>query len=266
MNDHVVLTLWTNDPSTARSADAAGVDRIGVDLERVGKAERQAGLGTWISPHSVDDLARLRPAVAHGRLFARVNPVHAGSGDEVESALAAGAEVLMLPMFRSATEVARFVALVAGRARVVGLLETREAVADVEAVVRVAGLDELHIGINDLALELGLPNRFGVLVSDAAERVARATADAGLRLGVGGIGRLSDTELPIAPDLLYAQYPRLGATAALLSRSFLAGGCDLAPEIRRARERLEWWAGRPRAELDRAANDLRAALAAHPAF
>ena len=42
------------------------------------------------------------------------------------------------------------------------LLETREAVADVEAVVRVHGLDELHIGINDLALALGLRSRFSV--------------------------------------------------------------------------------------------------------
>ena len=63
LNDHVVLTLWTNDPDTARSADAAGIDRIGVDLDRLGKAERQAGLATWISPHTVADLERLRPAV-----------------------------------------------------------------------------------------------------------------------------------------------------------------------------------------------------------
>ena len=66
-------------------------------------------------------------------------------------------------------------------------------------------------------------------------------------LGIGGIGRLADAGLPVAPDLVYAQYPRLGATAALVSRSFLAGPCDLALEVRRSRERLAWWAG-PAAE------------------
>jgi hypothetical protein len=267
LSDHVVLTLWTNDPTTARDADAAGIDRIGVDLDRLGKAKRQAGLGTWISPHTVRDLDRLRPAVARGRLFARTNPLHDGTAAEVESALAAGAEVLMLPMFRTAGDVARFVELVAGRATVVGLLETSEAVADVEAVVRVAGLDELHVGINDLALALGLRNRFRVLLSPAAELVAKAAADVGMRLGVGGIGRVSDTRLAIPPDLIYAQYPRLEASAALISRSFLDDdGCDLGAEIRRARDRLAWWGRRSRAELGRAARELEAALTASEAF
>lgn len=266
MSGHVVLTLWTDDPDTARRADAAGIDRIGVDLDRLGKAERQAGLATWISPHTVPDLERLRPAVLRARLFVRTNPLHHATRREVEEALAAGAELLMLPMFRTADDVARFVDLVAGRAGVIGLLETREAVEDVDAVVRVPGLDELHLGINDLALALGLRNRFAVLVSPAAERVARAATAAGLRLGVGGIGRVADARLPIAPDLVYAQYPRLGATGALVARSFLATPCDLAAEVRRSRARLAWWANRPRAELDGAASQLAAAVTASPAF
>ena len=94
----------------------------------------------------------------------------------------------MLPMFRAAEDVARFVDLVGGRAGVVGLLETREAADDVDAVARVPGLDELHVGINDLALALGLRNRFAVLVSPAAERIARAAAAAGLRLGSAASG------------------------------------------------------------------------------
>src|SRR5687767_11459014 len=55
-----VLTLWTADPMVAHRAEIAGVDRIGVDLEILGKAERQAGLGTWISPHKEADLVVLR--------------------------------------------------------------------------------------------------------------------------------------------------------------------------------------------------------------
>ena len=37
------LTLLTDDSVLAKSAYDAGVDRIGLDLERLGKAERQAG-------------------------------------------------------------------------------------------------------------------------------------------------------------------------------------------------------------------------------
>ena len=142
----------------------------------------------------------------------------------------------------------------------------REAVEDVEAVGGVPGLDELHVGINDLALALGLPNRFCVLLEPGRRARRTCRCGAGLRLGVGGIGRVADAGLPIAPDLIYAQYPRLGATGALMSRSFLAGRCDLAAEVRRSRERLAWWAGRPRAELDGAARSSRRRSAASPAF
>lgn len=57
---HVTLSLWTSDTALAAAADAAGVDRIGVDLETRGKDSRQAGRGTWMSPHVEGDLSRSR--------------------------------------------------------------------------------------------------------------------------------------------------------------------------------------------------------------
>src|SRR6185436_12988331 len=62
--DELVLTLWTSDPQLAARADAAGVERIGVDLERLGKRDRQGGLGTWISEHTEADLATVGTALA----------------------------------------------------------------------------------------------------------------------------------------------------------------------------------------------------------
>ena len=50
VGDDVVLTLWTNDPALARRADDAGIDRVGIDLDRLGKAERQQGLNTGSRP------------------------------------------------------------------------------------------------------------------------------------------------------------------------------------------------------------------------
>src|SRR5436309_956040 len=85
--DDFVLTLWTDDASVAARADAAGVDRIGVDLERRGKAERQRGLGTWISPHTLGDLPAVAAALDRARLFARINPWGPGSEVEVEEVL-----------------------------------------------------------------------------------------------------------------------------------------------------------------------------------
>jgi HpcH/HpaI aldolase/citrate lyase family len=255
----LVLTLWTSDPELAARADAAGVERIGVDLERLGKAERQKGLGTWISQHTEEDLAAVGSALSSASLFARVDPPHDGTSAQVDRVLAAGAEVVMLPMFRTAAEVERFVALVDERARVVLLLETPEAVDAVEEIAAVEGVDEIHLGLNDLTLALGLPNRFMLLASDLAARLAGAVTGAGLRFGAGGIGRAGDVTLPITADLVYAQYARLGAGAALVSRSFLrrdAGPVDMGREVERARARMAEWRARGPEELEAARLEL----------
>lgn len=239
----------------AARADAAGVDRIGVDLERLGKAERQRGLGTWISPHAETDLAALAPVLARAALFARVNPINADSPREIEAVVARGARVLMLPMVATRDEAARFVDLVGGRAAVVLLVERREALAAVGMLAAVAGVDEIHVGLNDLALSLGLPNRWLVLAGDRLATAAAAVRAAGKRFGFGGIGAVDDAALPIPSDLIYAEYARLGATAALVARAFPVAG-DLAAAIAGVRARLARWRGAGASALEGAHVEL----------
>jgi hypothetical protein len=267
--NHFVLTLWTNEPALARRADAAGVDRIGLDLETYKKAERQPkALSTWISPHAEEQLPALRESIGRGKLFCRVNPVaDPGCRAQIDRLAAYGVEVMMLPMFTSADEVRRFVDYVNGRAECVLLLENCEAADRVEEIVKVPGVSDVHVGINDLTLSLCKRtgdtnrNRFGVLASDLMHRVGRAVLGEGIRFGVGGIGRVMDNDQKIPSDLVYAQYPRLGATAALIARSFFGPDpqtLDLTAEVKRARDRLSWWAGRPAAEWDAARRELAA--------
>ena len=215
-----VLTLFTNDPRRAAQADHAGVQRIGVDMEQIGKSSRQGHLATWISDHAEADLTRLRPALKRAQLFARCNPVHDGSAAEIDRLIAAGVRVIMLPYFRTAAAAARFVRLVDGRAHPVLLVETAEAAAEIASICRIDGVDEIHIGLNDMRLSLGWPSHFHVLVSDFLVRICDTVLDAGHRLGVGGLGRAGDNALPVPADLVAAQMVRLRAAAALVSRSF----------------------------------------------
>jgi citrate lyase beta subunit len=258
------FTLWTADVQLAARADAAGVDRIGIDLETLGKRERQAGLGTWISPHCLADLAPLRATVDQADLFARVNPLHRGTAAELDAVIDAGVEIVMLPMFVSADDVDRFCSLVAGRACVVLLAETLGALRQLPGALAVQGVDEVHIGINDMALEMGLPNRFSVMVLDEIADAAACANAADLRFGIAGVGRVSDEDLPIPTDLVYAQYARLGARGALLSRSFFEPdpeAIDLEAELVRSHERLAWWRTRTPEELEEARGALACAAA-----
>jgi 2-keto-3-deoxy-L-rhamnonate aldolase RhmA len=247
--------LWSADPVLAGRADAAGIDRIGLDLEVIGKADRQRDLGTWVSSHREDQLAEIRRAVTRGELFCRINPIHPGSRAEIDRVLAYGVDVVMLPMFTSVEEVETFVALIDGRAKAVPLLEHRLAADQVERIVRVPGLDCIHVGLTDLALSLNATNRFALMASTLMDRIAAAVHGAGLRLCVGGIGRAMDESQPIPTDAIYAQYARLDATGALVSRAFFGAdpmAVDIAAEVDRCRQRMAYWRRRGADELDAA--------------
>lgn len=53
------LMYITNRPEIAQIAETAGVDRIFVDLEYIGKAERQGGMDTVQSHHTLEDVKKI---------------------------------------------------------------------------------------------------------------------------------------------------------------------------------------------------------------
>lgn len=255
-----VFTMFTNDVELARRADAAGVDRIGVDLEKLGKQQRQAGLNTWVSDHTADDFARLVRTLSRAAPFVRTNPMHSGLAGEVDGYLESGARVLMLPMFRTADEARRFVDIVAGRATVSLLVETPAAAVALHEIVAVEGVDEIHIGLNDLRLAMGLRTHFAVLASDLMDSLAATVRDAGVPLGIGGVGRVGDTGLPVRPDLVFAQLCRLGATRSLISRAFFPPdphSLDMVAEMSHLRQRLDDWRQRSPSQLLALREELR---------
>ena len=212
------LIQITNDPAFARRCDALGGFRLFVDLERMGKAERQAGRNTFISVHQLEDVGQVRAALRHSPLMVRVNPLHEGSRAEVDAVLSAGADSIMLPMFATAAELLAFSRLVAGRVPIVPLLETAGALRNVEEWAGTPGLQEIYVGLNDLHLSLGCRFMFEPLADGSVVRVARVARSHGLRFGFGGIARLDEGLLP-GRDVL-AEHLRLGSQSVILSRTF----------------------------------------------
>ena len=104
MVDYMALTLMyiTNNPVTAQIAQNAGVDRIWIDMEYIGKDTRQGGMDTVKNHHTIEDIKRLRPVVTKAELMVRVNPLHVASSDycssadEINQSIKAGADVIML--------------------------------------------------------------------------------------------------------------------------------------------------------------------------
>lgn len=218
------LMYITNNPDVARIAEEAGVDRIFVDMEYIGKADRQGGMDTVQSRHTAEDVRRLRPVVKKAQLMVRINPMHSGtseynsSREEIEAVIEAGADVIMLPYFKTVEEVKLFVELVAGRAKTFPLVETPEAVAVIDEILALPGIDEIHVGLNDLSLGLGRKFMFELLSDGTIDALAKKFKAAGIPFGFGGIASLGRGILP--SEYVVREHYRLGSTATILSRSF----------------------------------------------
>lgn len=122
------LMYITNRVDVALVAEKYGVDRIWVDLETLGKEERQKNMNTVKSNHCIDDIKRIKPVLSTSEMLVRVNPWNENSVEEINDVIDAGADMIMLPMWKSVNDVQNFLNVVNNRCKTTLLLETKEAV------------------------------------------------------------------------------------------------------------------------------------------
>ncbi len=220
------LMYITNDTQVASIAQECGVDRVWVDLEYIGKELRQGGMDTVKSKHSIEDVKALREILTTSKLQVRVNPINEGSKAEVEKVIEYGADVIMLPYFKTRGEVETFIKLVNGRAKVNLLFETAEAVENIDDILSLDGIDEVHIGLNDLHLCYGMKFMFELLANGTVDLFCEKFKKAGVRYGFGGIAKLGTGLVPA--EIIIAEHYRVSSSAAILSRTFCnVDHCDM---------------------------------------
>lgn len=203
------LMYITNDPAVAKIAEDAGVNWIFVDMEFIGKDDRQGGLDTVQNHHTIEDIRIVKAAVKKAKVLVRVNPIHKvhngyfDSKDEIDAAVEAGADILMLPFFHTVQEVTDFVGFVkdsskkhSREVKTCLLLETPEAAILLDEILNVSGVDMIHIGLNDLHLAMGMKFMFQLLTDGIVEQLTRKIRVKGIPFGFGGIASLHSGALP----------------------------------------------------------------------
>lgn len=218
-----MLTLMyiTNSPDVARIADRAGVDRIFIDLEQYGKQKRQGNWDSVKSKHSIEDIPKVKAVLENAQLLVRTDPVFDGLEQEIEEVLSCSPDVIMLPYFKTVAQVEKFLSMVGGRAKTSLLVETKEAEEKLDEILSLGGIDEIHIGLNDLSHSHGKRFLFEELADGTVDELVGRIKSHGIeRFGFGGIASLGKGLLPA--ERIIPEHYRLGSTCAILSRAF----CD----------------------------------------
>lgn len=225
------LMYITNRPDVALIAEHAGVDRIFIDMEYIGKAARQGGIDSVQNHHTVEDVKNIRAVLTKAELLVRVNPIHEASDEycsseeEINAVINAGADIVMLPFFKTVEEVRKFISIVGGRSKTLLLLETPEAAELVDEIIAVPGIDEIHLGINDMSLGYGKTFMFELLADGTVERLCLKFQRAGIPYGFGGVASIGKGKLPA--EAILKEHYRLGSSMVILSRSF----CNVNQDI-----------------------------------
>ena len=231
------LLFITNNIDMAHHASQSGVDRLFIDLEINGKHERQGHLDTIISNHTLVDIPKIKKQCGKSKLLVRLNPYFEGSFEEINESIRLGADILMLPMFKTVEEIQAVSAIIGGRARFIPLVETKEAAAILSKVVHINGVDEIYFGLNDLHRDLKLSFMFEPLQNGLLDQLSTIVRQAGLPFGFGGIAALGTGKLPA--ELILSEHARLHSSSVILSRAFHQNSTSLEELKRKINFTLE---------------------------
>lgn len=265
------MRFWIilNSPEMAKFCINNGVDRIFLDLEKLGKKERQGHLNTWKSNHKNTDISLLRKTLPKTKLIVRLNPWNKNSNAEISYAIEHGADFLMLPMIKSFHDVSSFCNEVSNQVPIIPLIETPESLNLIPRIIKLSGVKEIYIGLNDLSLSLKNKFIFEPLINKLLEEPAEILNNENIPWGFGGIARYGEGLIPA--ELIMGEHVRLGSKRVILSRTFhrnakdldnLVSNMDFTKEIKKLVDCESKWSEASKSELEENTQKIKSIISA----
>lgn len=215
-NEGMKFLIIENNSERARKFEELGIDTIFVDLEILGKQERQRNIDSVKSKHRISDIKEIKLAVKKAEILVRIDPVNSETKSQIDEVIKAGADVIMLPFFKTYAEVEFFFKCIDGRIRTKLLFEHIDSLVLIELIHKNFGVNEVYFGLNDLSLSLGYNFMFRVLTDNVLDAAVKYCKKNNISFGIGGIGKYHEAEIP--GKIILQEYIRLGATSTIVSR------------------------------------------------
>lgn len=210
--------IITNDTFKAAVAIKSGVRFVFIDMETLGKEERQKDRGAVFNCHTLQDVERICSLLPRENIMVRVNPIHENSENEINDVCLHRPGYVMLPYFKKINEVETAYKLLPRDTKLYLLFETIDSLELIPQIVASGMVSKIHLGLNDLAIEMGYKCIFKVLFDVRFLKAIDHLNKLGVNFGIGGVGKIGIHEIPA--EMLITQFQKLGADSVILSRAF----------------------------------------------
>ena len=114
----------TNNIEEAQIIESCGIQQILVDIENIGKSERQSGTNAVINFHNIEDVTNLKYHGIKAKIICRINSFHTGSFSEIDDVINAKADFIMIPMINNINHYVKMISYIGDRIEVIPLIET----------------------------------------------------------------------------------------------------------------------------------------------
>ena len=212
-----------NAPEQSKILFESGIQQIMVVTEILGKVDRQKHKNTVISNHEIEDVRILKQSGVKAQIICRVNPYHQKIFSEIEKIITMGADSIMLPMISSLDYYKEMVDFIDSRVNIIPLIETPYSFFKLDDILKYKKLEQIHFGLNDLSISLGMKNLFEILFSKPFSMTVKEVSKEVDLLGIGGVGTPMEKQI-VDPILIFKKMRSLGANSVILSRSFFKNG------------------------------------------
>lgn len=216
------LFYITNNVIEAQIVDDLDIDWIFIDLESIGKKDRQNGRDTVLSNHNIDDIQKIKSMVNNTKILVRCNPIGKWSKEEFDEINLRGSDIdmVMLPYCKTIDEVKTFIELLdTSKMEAALLIETMDAICNLEKIIKIFPFKYMHIGLNDLHIERGTVFMFEPFIDGLITKITSIFKENNQNFGIGGIGKIG-TNLSPSPECVLNEHLRLNSNGVILSRSF----------------------------------------------
>ena len=208
-----------NKKERAIKFDEFGIDIIFIDLEQFGKQERQGHIDSVKSKHEVSDIKEIKSSLTKADVLVRIDPINSNTKNQIDEVIKAGADIVMLPYFKTYAEVEFFFKCIDGRVRTKLLFEHIDSLILIDSIHRNFNIDEIYFGLNDLSLSLGYNFMFRILTDRILDDAIKYCKKNKISYGIGGIGSYNSGKIP--GKMILMEFKRLGATSTIVSRNLV---------------------------------------------